>query len=452
MFRPRTTALVAVSGGVDSVVLLDALCRLNDILAIDLIVAHLDHALRDVSSDDAAFVATLASERGIPCIARRVEPQEWNDVRRYGMEGAARAIRRRFLLEASYEHGADAIALGHTASDRAETVLYRLARGTGVSGLAAMPAVSKPFVRPMLDVSRDDVRAYARERGLSWREDKTNLDLARPRNRIRHELIPQLHRINPEATDAVCRLADLAADAVDIEKELVDRLWSTVSPTPGGAAHTPGGAALSREAVRSLSPALQRAVLRRAIEQVRGHLVGIEKVHVECVRRLIGADRERDALDLPGIRVAVRGDVVTMMPLDTSCVGEAPAPAELGLGRTELPQWGLAFDLSEGDASAPPAYSRDPMTETIDADTIDLPLLLRSRQPGDRFSPLGLSTPMRLKEFLINEKVPVSERDRLPLLCSRGRIVWIVGHRLSDDARLRPTTKRVIRMKAERIC
>ena len=456
MFEPGTTVLVAVSGGVDSMVLLDALWRLHKDLAIDPIIAHLDHALRDRSAEDAAFVVARAAAYGVPCVARRVQDEEWDTVRRHGLEGAARVIRRNFLLNTAARHNAATIALGHSASDRAETVLYRIARGTGIAGIAAMPPVSEPFVRPLIGLSRGDVAAYADEHGLSWREDETNADRHRPRNRIRHEVLPQLHRINPEATDAVCRLADLAQDALAVEAALVDRLWA-VARTSGEAARSADHSAetdvLSRKTTCSFSPAVQRILLRRAIARARGDLDGIDRAHVDDVQRILTSDREHDAVDLPGVRAVACGDELMFFAPPAPDVANAhlPATAQIGLGRAELSEWDITFDVSIHDAPLEPPYVDDPMVETIDASQIELPLTVRHRRPGDRFVPLGASGAMKLKDFLINEKVPVSLRDRLPLVCSGGQIVWVVGHRLSNDVRVRPSTKRVITIAVERM-
>ena len=443
MFESGERVLVAVSGGVDSVVLLHVLRALSDELGIALTVAHLDHGWRgEASAADARFVETLAEEWEIPVLCEQVDEHAVAAHGALGREGAARAVRRSFLAEASSSIDAARIALGHTADDRAETVLFNLVRGTGPAGAAGIDPVAGSIVRPLIDLTRADVEAYAREHSLTWREDATNDDVSFARNRIRHRVVPELSEINPRAIEAINRAADLSSDAAHAEGHLASLLWPDVA-----VCEEPGDVRLSRSALVDLPEPIRRTMLREAFRRARGNLVGIEYDHVEAVSDLLDGSGGHADAHLPGLFVRVDRKIVS---LSTS-----PFPSSTGwecsidTGRTVLPDRRLLLDVEILDRAACRIESGDRMAEVADADRVTFPLRLRNRRVGDRFTPLGMEHPIKLKDFLMNERVAFSDRDDVPLLCDRDRIIWVVGLRLSNDVRLTEETRRVLVMRAE---
>ena len=454
MLEPGETVLVAVSGGVDSVALLHALSRLAPRWSVDLHVAHVDHGWRgEASAADGRFVAAMAAGLGLPCTRSRIDDLETEPTTGLGREGAAREARRELLTRIADAVGATRIALGHTANDQAETVLHHLTRGAGGAGLRGMPAVSERFIRPMLDIRRADVLAYAGEHALTWREDASNANVRFSRNRIRHRVIPELERINARAVEAIVRSAELAADLEAAVAPLLDGIWKDLrSPRDDGTI------ALRRAGLLDLEPSLRRLVVRRAIRDARDDLEGIERVHIESVLSLLASDRAHGELSLPGLHVRMQND-------DVSFLAKRPADAEawstpLDLGETRANDGRTPIHLSLVERAVA-AYrpSSDRWSEAADADRLRLPLVLRSRRDGDRFTPLGLGREVKLKDFLINERVPYFERDDVALVCDRGgaddgaadgdRIVWVVGLRLSDQVRVTDTTRRILMMRAE---
>lgn len=438
--------LVAVSGGLDSVVLLTILHELSGDLGIHLSVAHLDHALREDSAADATFVKELGEGLGLPVIVERADVGALAASERVGVEEAAREARHAFLRRAAEGVGAARLALGHTADDQAETILFRLARGTGLEGLRGMDAVSGSIVRPLLYASRAEVQAYAEEKGLRWREDASNLDLRFSRNRIRQRVLPELRAINPEAAEALQRAGTLAEEALDALAYLIATVWPNLEP-----AESPGRVELSRETLSHLPEPVQSYVLREALRRARGTLRGLERPHILAARRLAGQPGATGAVDLPQARVEVTGRRVLVQ-------GDVPAPeaarawaVPLPLGRTVLPDQHLVVDVSvESLSRRGEVPEADEWTELADADAVSFPLTLRTRSEGDRFAPLGMSHEIRLKDFLINQRVPRAERDRLPLLCDREKIVWVVGLRMSERVKVSRSTTRILRMRAVR--
>jgi len=438
----RTTILVAVSGGVDSVVLLHALAELSSEFDLELAVAHMNHGWRDDADADEAFVSTIAEHACITFVSERADEEEIASFRQYGREGAAREVRRAFLRRVADRLDTSFIATGHTADDRAETILYNLARGTGLAGLAGIAPISAPFIRPLLGVGRKGALAYANANDLAWREDSTNEDVSIRRNRIRHRVLPELSEINPKAVDAVCRAGDHARSAGESEALLTSMLWPRITVF-----EEPGEIRLHRMELLALPPSVRPLPLREAFRRVRGDLDGIDREHIAALIRLLEACEGHADLPLPRLHVRIDGDEVSLSraPFTES----APWESQVELGRTELPDRGFAIELQVSEKRAETTPSDERHIEVADADRVVFPLTIRNRREGDRFTPLGMSFPVKLKDFLISERVPYFSRDDVPLLCDRDRILWVAGVRLSNEVRVDETTTRTLMMSLE---
>jgi len=439
--------LVAVSGGVDSVVLFDILQHLQEEYSLSLAVAHLDHGLRgEESAEDARFVRRLAEGADIPIISERIDLRSSNSWPGLGPEGRAREARRAFLTRAANEVKADAIALGHTANDRAETILFNLTRGAGPAGLIGFEPVDRPIIRPLIEAKRDEINSYAESRGLSWREDRTNADLSFSRNRIRHLVLPELTRINPRSIETICRGGDLVRDLLAANSYLLTPVWKTVVQE-----EETGRLTLNRPAIAQVPPEVGAILIREGISRARGDLSGIESVHIEDTLRLIGSDRPHGSLDLPGLFVRIQGDELVLST--RAFPGKEAFSEPVELGENPFPKRGFSLDLKIIPSGSDEARLTpdDPTIELADADRISFPLHVRNRRGGDRFVPLGMKEKVKLKDFLINESVPFFDRDDVPLLCDQEKIIWVVGIRLSDEVRLTEGTKRVLIMRMERM-
>jgi tRNA(Ile)-lysidine synthase len=272
---PGETLVLGLSGGADSVALLDALNQLSARGAFDLVAAHLDHGLREGSAADAAFCAELCRRLDVPLRVARSDVRARARAERGGLEQAARRARYEFLREVLAERGPGVIAVAHTRDDQAETVLLRLLRGAGRRGLGGMRPLSGDLLRPLLAASRQQVLAHLASRGLDWREDPTNADHAILRNRVRHELLPYLEaRFNPRLRETLARSGALLAD----EAALLARLGAEL--TERIARREDGGVFLDRAALTSAPRALARIAVRQALEAAGG-LRGVSALHVE---------------------------------------------------------------------------------------------------------------------------------------------------------------------------
>lgn len=435
--------LVAVSGGLDSIVLLDVLHRLLAELSFDIVVGHIDHGLRGIAStQDAAFVHGLAEGYGLPAVQHNLTELDLDQLRSHGREGAAR-LARLAALEALAAHvDATRIALGHTMDDHAETILYRLVRGAGPTGLRGIPPVRIPFIRPLIRTSRSNVHAYAVARKLTWREDATNSDLTYSRNRVRHRILPALRELNPRIVEALVRNADLLDDldeavAFFVKEQMTNLRIKSSAPE----------FSLRRSELVTLQGSVLRLVLREGIRQTRGNLSGIELTHIEAIRRIIISQRAHGELSLPGLHVRMQNDVLAFAA--TTHASALPWEMTVDLGETRFPHDDSSLELRivpMADVDLDSIQS-DRWIEAADADLVTFPLHLRTRQPGDRFAPLGLCQEIKLKDFLINEHAPYFDRDSIPLLCDSHAIIWVVGMRLSDTVKLSDRTQRVLLMR-----
>ena len=443
MIPSGVRVLVAVSGGLDSIVMFHVLHTLSVERSFGVVVGHIDHGLRGIASKkDSQFVQDMATAVGLPLLRYALTSSDLDTHQSQGREGAARNARLAALEGLAEEAGATRIALGHTLDDHAETILYRLARGAGPTGLRGIPPVRLPFIRPLIRVNRAAIHAYALAHSLAWCEDATNADPTFARNRIRHHVLPELRLINPRITEALSRNADLLDDLDEAVAFLVrEKLVEIALATNDDAI------SISRSRLIGLPDSVQRLVLRECVRLVHSDLTGISLAHVDAMRHLALGSQAHGELFLPSTRIRMQGDILEVFP-------ESPAPPSswnmsVDLGETELQDGAGTLVLTIEPIATVDLDSirENPWIEVADANSITFPLHLRTRQPGDRFVPLGLQQAVKLKHFLINEHAPYYDRDRIPLLCDQKGIVWVAGMRLSDTVKIMDQTQRVLRMQ-----
>jgi len=432
--------LVAVSGGADSVALLDILAQLED-LQLHLVVAHLNHGLRGAASDaDELFVSGLAHQYGLPFVVRRADVAALAKASRLSLEDAGRRARYDFFAETARDHGATSIAVAHHLDDQAETVLIRLLRGAGGSGLRAMASGSGAMVkRPLLAVSRGELEQYLRFRGLSYRTDATNADTAILRNSIRHELIPFLKKYNPKVSERLAATAEILSCDEELLEQVTEGAYARLASSHAAAI------VLEIEPLAREPRGLRLRLYRRALFELRGDLKHIGLAHLDAIDRLVGAVRPSARLKLPGNCFVSRsyGRVsfaAAQLPADAGWDLAVP-----GEGSYRLPDGRrLLVQRVQHPCVLDPGSRR---VAYLDPDQAPFPWLLRSFAPGDRFRPLGMGGAQKVKELFINEKIPLDERRRIPLLLSCGRILWVVGVRVGDEARLTAATGAALRVE-----
>ncbi|HUV75177.1 MAG TPA: tRNA lysidine(34) synthetase TilS [Dehalococcoidales bacterium] len=467
--------VVAVSGGPDSVCLLHILVKLREKLGISLHVAHLNHQLRGAEAEaDAQYVADLARQLDLPATIERRDVKAYQAKQRLSLEEAAREVRYTFLAQVARSIEADRVAVGHTVDDHIETILMHLIRGTGTRGLRGLqpssqwqsPDISLTVIRPLLPVSREETADYCRYHQLKPRLDASNLSLSPLRNRIRQQLLPLLQSYNPQVVEALLRTARIAADDLAFLDKEVARLWSEI------AREHENTIILDKAKFAELPSALQRYLLRTSIEKLLGNLKDIETRHIEEIMA---------ALNKPaGKRISLPEGLIFSIEYDRYLLGPDPAAlspfpvleTELALkvpGKTPLPGWQVAATIinqqgesQRGEAPLthfPPPFSRegdkggglpDSLTAYFDLDKAGRKLTVRTRQPGDRFQPLGMDQPKKLNEFMIDSKIPHPWRRRVPIVCSPEHLLWVVGWRIDDRVKVTEGTRRVLRLEMMR--
>ena len=439
--------LVAVSGGQDSVCLLYILVKLQEELNIKLHVAHLNHQLRGAESEaDAQYVSQLAHRLDIPATIGQRDVKAYQAQRHISLEEAAREVRYAFLTEVARSIETNCVAVGHTTDDHIETILMHLIRGTGTKGLRGLQpsslrqssVVNLTIIRPLLQVSRQETADYCHNHQLVPRIDTSNLSLAPLRNRIRHQLLPLLRSYNPRVAEALLRTARIAGDDFAfLDKEGI-RLWGRIAQRQGETI------ILDKERFRELPSALQRHLLRMAIEGLLGNLKDIETRHIEEIMAALTKPAGK-RLSLPrGLVFAIEYNRYLLGP-DPGALSPFPVIRnEFFLkipGETLFPGWRVEATIIEREQMT--NKDKD-FTAYIDLNKVGCRVVVRCRQPGDRFQPLGMSQPKKLGEFMVDTKIPRAWRQRVPIVCSPQQILWVVGCRIDERVKVTENTKQIL--------
>jgi tRNA(Ile)-lysidine synthase len=456
LIPPGARIVVAVSGGSDSVALLQLLLELEQ--EKDLVVAgvaHFNHRLRGVTSDeDEAFVREQAALLSLPFVVDSADVATVARTDRTSVEQAGRRLRYEFLHRAAASLAAERVAVGHTLDDQAETVLMRLARGAGPVGLAGIHPRAGIIVRPLLAVTRLELRDYLSRRGVSFREDFSNLDVAIPRNRVRHELLPLLKgRFSPAIVETLGRQAEIAREDAEYFDAIVAAEQHHVIRK------TDNAVAIDVPALATYPPALARRLVRRAMELVApDQFIGFDAV--ESVLDL--ADKTCETgfqFDAPGQRAERCGETIVLhvrRGRGLSPDAQRPRPFSYRLsipGEVPLPEarCRISAEFGRGDVTLDGGLA--PTDSAVVAATeLAGSLTVRSRQVGDVFRPLGLGRHKKLQDFFVDRKIRRTMRDRVPIVVdSRGRIVWVAGYAIGEEFRVTDPAKAVVILRLQQL-
>jgi tRNA(Ile)-lysidine synthase len=433
MLQGGEAVLAAVSGGADSVALLDVLRSLASEWRLTLHAIHVHHGLRPQADADADFVRGLCAQVGVPLhvehVSVRQEPP-WD-----GLEAEARRARYGAFRAVARHIGAQRIATAHTADDQAETVLMRLLEGAGPRGLAGIAPTRGSLIRPLLGARRADVEAHLRERGIGWVEDASNRDPRFLRNRIRHEVLPFLAQaIEPSIIDHLARSAALVRGMVDDLERVATRELRQLGR------RGPEGWVLKVADLAGLPRELAVETCRQAARDM-GHSGAFRGHAQKALRRLLAPGPVRGALRAGGVTVERSGRWLRVGPRRLLPL----APHDFAVpGDLVLPEVGLVLEARCFPKAPGYVVPRAPLLAAFDADALPHRLQVRARRRGDRFAAFGGPAERRLKSFLIDAGVPRWERERVPLLEAAGDIIWVAGLRRGQAAPIRPETKRIL--------
>jgi len=439
--RADDLILVAVSGGPDSVALLSLLNRIAPVVGWRLHAAHFDHGLRgDESVADARYVERLTESLRVPLTVGHAEPGRIVS-RGRGLQAAAREARYAFFERVAEETRARWVATAHTADDQAETVLMRLTRGAGSTGLGGIPEARGRVLRPLLGTSRAEIETYLLAEGVTPRRDASNDNPRFARVAVRRTVLPTLRALNPRVVETLGRTATLLADDNEyLDARAEERLVGLAS---GG-----GGTwvELARAGLADLPLALRRRVLRRAVLRAGG----TAEVSFDAVERL----SDRVTSRATGRVMLGRGVVADLsgdrLRLERAFAAERIQPQPVVLpraGTTKLPEWGLVVTV-DSEAAANDGPSRRGEAR-FDSDRVPGILAVRARRSGDLFHPEGMRGRKRLQDFLVDERVPRWRRDQVPLLVAGSEILWVIGMRRDRRYLARDASRSVVKVAVQ---
>lgn len=455
----KSPILVGVSGGADSLALLEGL----NALGFSLVIAHLDHSLRSESRDEAEFVRDFAASKALPFYSQRVDVFAYAKTESQSIEEAARSLRYQFLFEQARKHHCQAVAVGHHADDQVETILMHFLRGAALPGLIGMPFYQLPsqwdelipLVRPLLTIWKDEITTFVQSLGLTPCKDQSNWDVKYHRNRIRHELIPTLTDFNPQIKIIIQRMAEILQEEENYMSEQADKAFIDCLVDQNREQ-----IALSKPVFESLPEAVKRRVLRLAVEHLRP---GLRNIGFEVIKRglaFIANGKLNDAMDLVSqLELFLLNDAILVKPRKSELpdLGYPLLPFEdycefLFQGKSIQLRFGksIQVDLIE---SIPENWhervkKQGPDEVWLDYDLLITPLIVRGRRAGDRLKPMGMQGHSQsLQDFFVNLKIPAQLRPFLPLVISGDEIVWVAGLRPSEAYKCGADTKRVLKIK-----
>jgi tRNA(Ile)-lysidine synthase len=457
LLTPEQQVVVGVSGGADSICLLDILCNLG----FQPIVAHLDHKLRSDSDEDAAYVDQIAADKGLEFIKGERDPRPLMAEGR-SLEEAARLVRYRFFVRIANESRVNSIAVGHTSDDQVETVLMHLLRGAGPIGMRGMlPKTSMDIwndidstngisvIRPLLAVSREQTERYCQEKGYQPRVDPSNKDNSFLRNRIRNELLPLLEEYNPGVRKALLRTSKIMSRLSDLTNALLEDVEETLVVERGDEY-----VLLDRDAFVRLQDSLKWDFIYRSILSVSAESKGVDYEAVSRAFELLsGGDIAR--ADLASGTEAFRFNKLGLIRRANERVSFSQwpqmrnpqrIPVKVG-GQAVLNEfWALESfqkNISEIDIGNV-LNNDDPRIAYVDANVLSQSLQVRPLIEGDRIRPLGMDGTVKVSDYFTNEKIPTLAREYWPLLLDGEEIVWILGLRQSNRHKVDEHTKEVV--------
>ena len=476
MINDKDTVIAGVSGGADSVCMLHILWRLSKVRPFRLLAVHVDHGIRAESAADAAYVEKLCGELGIPFYLHKADMNGYAAANKLSAEEAGRQIRYEAFDEVRRQQDPDRpvkIAVAHNANDRAETMLFHLFRGSGIRGLASIRPVRESVIRPVLCLERVQIERYLMQHGLAFCHDSTNESDDYSRNRIRHHILPYAEaEICHGAVGHMSDLADILSEAEEyLTKQAVQIYGVSVeesgfeTPAPS---RTPAGEAAVSAAEKSLciackrllaeDAAIYKRVLLLCLERFSPHRKDITGRHIAELVTLM-ADTGSKELSLPyGITARKEYDRLFLYrerPDGSDAAGAAGEPSDEYPVRPPaqicVPQTGtFTFTLLENNGAFQQIEQNIPenrYTKWFDYDKITTALLLRTREKGDYLTIDAALHTKSVKQYMINEKIPEKQRDRMYLLADGPHIMWIPGYRISQGYKVDESTKRILQVQ-----
>jgi len=448
MIKKGDSVMIALSGGPDSVSLFDLLYRIRADWKLNLHLIHVNHSLRgDASDRDQMFAEKFARDLKMPISIKKIDVEKYAQDHHFSVEEAGRECRLEFFREEGARLGISKVALGHHKDDQAETVLFRILRGTGLRGLGGMKPVSEwhglTLIRPLIELGKHDLENYVREHKLVYCVDASNEQTHFMRNRIRHQLIPYLERhYNPKIKNSLVHLAETVSQDLAFIEEITARQYPKIVRKRRESLIT-----LKKKKFLQESDALRYRILQKAIREIDSESE-LTFFHWDEVRKALERGAERFELHAPSeVSIAFeRKEIVLQKPV-AGKTEQYQYELPLG-GKLRIRELGLEF---VAEAFEKRIYKEDRQDKTcgiFDLDRIVFPVTIRNRREGDVFQPLGLPFPKKLKDFLISRKVASYDKCQMPLFLSGNEIFWVYGIEIGEKFKVTHRTRRFLKISA----
>lgn len=451
MAKEGDRIMAAVSGGADSICLLLMLLAMRQEKRYRICVVHVEHGIRgEESRRDAHFVENFCKDRGIPCKIFHCQAEKFAKENKMTVEEGARKLRYGFFSQAASEFGADRIAVAHNQNDCAETMLFHLARGCALKGLGSILPVRGNIIRPLLCVDRKEIELFLAERDQEFCVDKTNEELDYTRNKIRHQILPVLEEINKQAVFHMNQTAHFAAEASELMEELSEQAKDKY------VTWKKEGTYIS-ETFAGEKPVIQKHVVWTLITEIAGSSRDVSEIHISQVIELFGKQVGK-RLHLPyGIEAERTYDgILFRKKMQNTAQGKQEyaetawiLPCE---GVMRIPSFGYEIHTRIKEKKMQnEEIPKKKYTKWFDYDKIKGVMRLRTRRENDFFVIDPEGRRKKLKKYLIDEKVPREERERILLLADDEHVIWAIGYRISEDIKVTDKTKRILEIQVYKI-
>lgn len=445
MLQEGDRIIVGVSGGADSICLLNVLLELRETYGLDLFVVHINHGLRgEEAMGDQKYVEAFCKKHHLPCTCYQKDVAGYSKAHHCSLEEAGRILRYEAFEHEYNDKQCNKIAIAHNKNDLAETVLFHLARGTGLKGLVGIEPVRGNVIRPLLAVTREEIEIYLKNKGIEYCIDSTNLETDFTRNKIRLQVLPLLTELNQQAVAHIAGTASQISEVEEYLKKQTNLLYERIVSFKNGLY------SVDIEKLQREDPVLVKRVLRQMIGNAAGKLKDIEEIHILAVYELLqkGVGKQ---LNLPL-------GVIARCSYDSLVIGhkdKMTAPilqdtfASLFMkievpGSYYLPKIQKKISFSLLDYEKNMVIPKNSCTKWFDYDRIRDTIFLRTRNPGDFMQINKEGGTKLLKDIFINDKIPKEERNSIPLLCDGEHVMWIIGGRISEAYKVSLASKKIL--------
>lgn len=441
MIQPGDRIIVAVSGGPDSICLMDVLADLSKKMEISLVIAHYEHGLRPEEDPfETNLVKKLSESFNLPFETEKASGLSKSST---SLEDKARELRYDFLERIREKHNAQKIAFGHNLNDQAETVIMRLLRGSGMTGLAGIPPVrDNIIIRPLIEISREDIINYLKYKNLEYATDSSNSDNRFLRNKIRQELLPELITYQPELVEILGKMADNLRDENRFFEDQAEK-WVDEQLKPD----EKGDYSIDINLLKDFPPAFIRRIIRNIVKRHFDSLYGIDSEHIQAILDLVYNTKPNISIDLPGnLNVRKEYDRLIFTTHISNCDSLTYAYNVRESGKIYINEINRTLIFEELDNNHQATNTNDTNIAFLDRDLLAYPITVRNFSPGDRFIPLGMSGHKKVKDFFIDMKILPDVRKQTPILLKDDNILWICGYRIDDRYKITSRTTKILKI------